>query len=196
MKKAMKLVWMVLFALPMVAFTACGDEDEPDNGLKFKDYSVLLNKDRKDILEKQMKDCTPYYQNLDGIFYDNDGNDLGQYINEVDCYFTFEDLEENPSAVPEEKCVWVDTEMSGVNAADLMNYLTDKYGKAAAENDDMDSYTFTKGNMYVWYDIDAEEGVCYVGYVNKKSYDDYNNGNAQNIRKALKARRAAKRAAR
>lgn len=194
MKKAMKLVWMVLFALPMVAFTACGDDDEPDNGLKFKDYSVLLDKTRKDIVDKEMKDYTPYETPAGALFYDNDGNALGQYIDEVDCYFTWDDPFN--VAVPEEKCVWVDTEMSGVNAADLMNYLTDKYGKAAAENDDMDSYTFTKGNMYVWYDIDAEEGVCYVGYVNKKSYDDYNNGNAQNIRKALKARRAAKRAAR
>ena len=193
MKKAMKLVWMVLFALPMVAFTACGD-DEPDNGLKFKDYSELLNKDRKDIVDNKMKGMTPYWSVTGALFYDNDGNDLGQYIDEVDCYFTWDDPE--TVTVPEDKCIWVDTEMSGVNANDLFDYLSNKYGKATADSDDMDAYSFTKGNMYVWYDIDREEGVCYVGYVNKKSYDDYKNGNAQNLRKVLKARRAAKRAAR
>ena len=51
MKKAMKLVWMVLAALPMIALTACGD-DEPDNGISFKDYSILLNEDRDDIVNR------------------------------------------------------------------------------------------------------------------------------------------------
>lgn len=285
MKKAMKLVWMVLFALPMIAFTACGDDDEPEpepkvtigdvsieysdlgtaatlefevkatnltvadevvvtyelngqsgqatedqsvytialSGLEpgeeyfvnitatagtasdtqevylrytlLKDYSVLLNKDREVIIKELMKDYTPYYQNLDGIFYDNEDNNLGEYINEVDCYFTFEDIEENPSVVVDDDCIWVDTQMSGLNPANILNYLTALYGKSEV-SDDMNSYTFTKGDMYVWYDIDTEEGVCYVGYVNKKSWDDYDKETAQDVRKALKARRAAKRAAR
>lgn len=87
MKKAMKLVWAVLFALPLIAFTSCGDDDEPilDNEgdeITLTDYSDLLNKSREDIITKKMKDFTPYYQDIDGIFYDNDGNDLGENIAE------------------------------------------------------------------------------------------------------------------
>lgn len=189
MKKAIKLVWMVLFALPLISLTACGDDDEPDGGISFKDYSNLLNEDREDIIQKKMKDFTPYYQDLDGIFYSREGNSLGNNIEEVDVYFTFADLDEDPSLVPDEESVYVDVELFDFNSTDVFNYLTNKYGKA--ESNGPGSYTFTKGNMYVWYDYE-DGSYMYVSYVNKKKYDDFKKDSKKDVRRAMKARRAAR----
>lgn len=45
MKKAMKLVWMALFALPLISLTACGDDDdkEPELTLGEITYSADVN---------------------------------------------------------------------------------------------------------------------------------------------------------
>ena len=57
MKKAMKLVWMVLFALPLISLTACGDDDEITNDdgvtINIKDYSDLLGKTRDEVMKKR-----------------------------------------------------------------------------------------------------------------------------------------------
>lgn len=203
MKKAMKLVWAVLFALPLIAFTSCGDDDEPilDNEgdeITLTDYSDLLNKDRDEIITKKMKDFTPYYQDIDGIFYDNDGNDLGENIAEVDCFFTFEDIEANPSVVPDKESVEVMVELYDLDANTVLTYLSKKYGEVVANGDG--AFTFTKGNMYVWLDIDDEDYLS-ISYVNKKKFDDYKNSlstkgetfsiheHIQALRKAAKARK-------
>ena len=46
MKKIMKLAWMVLFALPMISLTACGDDDEPEPAsVKIQDTAVTYDVD-------------------------------------------------------------------------------------------------------------------------------------------------------
>ena len=194
----MKLVWMVLAALPMIALTACGD-DEPDNGISFKDYSFLLDEDRQEILNKKMKGYEPVEEDLYGVYYESDAiTSLGDNISEVNAYFTFWE-ETSYGYVTYEDCVQVDVCLEGFADSDMFNYLTNKYGKAQMIEDDEDEdyvgYEFTKGNMYVWYDyIDKDE--IWVSYVDKKEFDKYVNSlpNAKAARKGLKAARKARRA--
>lgn len=186
MKKAMKLVWMVLFALPMVAFTAC-DNDEPDNGKSFKDYSNLLNKTLTDILDKEMKNYQPYIQpDGSGVSYFDDANELGNNIENVNVWFTFFDEDAQGNYIMYPKSVVVESYVEDFAEWEIKNYLTDKYGKSEQFEDG--GYQYTYGNMYIWLDYVEDTGDWVVSYLNKKEYDALGK-NVQALRRALKARR-------
>lgn len=197
MKKAFKLVWMVLFALPLISLTACGDDDEPDGSISFRDYSNLINEDRNDILNKKMKDYTPYYEDLFGVYYaaydeETDlANSLGDNISEVDAYFTFfEERTDNPDLyVTYEDCVMVDVELYGFQEWEVANYLSNKYGKSTQMANGLARYE--KDGKYIF--LDNEDGI-FVTYVDKKKYDGAFDTKATefDIKAGLKAARARK----
>lgn len=193
MKKAMKFVWMVLFALPLLAVTSCGD-DEPDGGISFNDYSDLIGKTSSDILDKKMKDFTPTDQDLYGVYYaayDEEtgvSNSLGDNIAEVDAYFTFfDEREDNPELyVTYTDCVMVDVELYGFKDWEVINYLTNKYGKSTVTPTGLTQWE--KDGKYIRLDVD---GGMFVTYVDKKKWDAANTKSGE--RSLTSALRAARR---
>lgn len=212
MKKVLKLVWMVLFALPLISLTACGDEEETivDAGgeeVVFKDYSDLLGKTMTDILNDKMKDFNPtMFTNGEGIFYSALNNDLGMNVNYLAVYFAFTYVEDDEVYIVEgsknEKAIWVTEDVSDFTLDALANHLTSKYGKLTILSDG--TYEYTKGNMLVWLEESKEEGeepVCTISYLNKSEYEKFfRNDNATrggadlgaSMRKAARIQRAGK----
>ena len=202
MKKAMKLVWMVLVALPMIAITSCSDDDKDelitDDGVevKFEDYSKLLNKTLSDILDKEMKDFNPdVYSDGSGVFYNSeDDNDLGINVNSVMVDFWFYDEDENGDEIvlyKSQKSLMVMEEVYGFKQNDMYNFLTDKYGKPEMLSDG--TYEYSKDNMYIWFEYINTNDIS-IYYINKNEYDKYyrtkaNTKDGAYMRKAMKARR-------
>lgn len=199
MKKVLKLAWMLLFALPLVTFTSCGDDDEPgDGGISIKDYSDLLGQTRDDILDKKMKnyeasELETYY--ISYLAYDEElgiSNDLGNNIAGIDIWYTLFE-EESYGYKPYDKSVMVDCYLYGLKFNDVFNYLADKYGKASmvtgAEGDDFD-YQFEKGDKYIWLTQEVEDDytLVYITYVDKKKWDDaYTKAASTSLRAMKKA---------
>ena len=154
----MKLVWMVLFALPLISLTACGDDDE-DNDL-FKDYSYLINKTRDDV--KKNLGVAPAEEDLESLVYENIQPNIPTLI----AWFTL--WEENETGlVTYEKVQMVDVELKGLSYSEVYNHLTDLYGKA--ELDDYDDMRWEKSGKYIWLDQDGSE--LWVTYADKKAWD-------------------------
>lgn len=162
----MKLVWMVLFALPLMILPACGEEDdlEGDNGavVNMKDYSDLLDKKRSEVFDRM--DVDVYATDEEGIYYlDVDKNVLG-----VSVLYTFGEENEYGAPVTYEKSVMVDVILDGFNYDTVYNFVTDKYGKGQMIEDIL---VIKKGDMYVWYTWNDEYDWAEISYVNKKEWD-------------------------
>lgn len=162
MKKAMKLVWMVLFALPIISLTSC--EDDKDE--LFKDYSNLLGKTRTQVLDIMNR---PADQEAEAFYFENI-NDVPN-VDEVDVYWTFYDYDSNGMVIFD-KAVEVDTYLVGLSAAEITNHLTDLYGKSKVlsyedEGDVWEEIRWEKGNKYIFFD---SEDLA-VSYVDKKEWD-------------------------
>lgn len=194
MKKAMKLVWMVLLALPMISLTSCGDDDDTimdDNGVEvqFKDYSNLLGKTMTDILNKEMKDYTPeMFEDGSGMVYYSDDQDLGDNVFYVSPSFWLYGADEEV-VYQSEKSVMVLEEVYGFEKQAMYNHFSSKYGDATMLSDG--TYEFTKGNMYIWLDYISKNEID-IYYVNKSDYDKYvretkGTDSVAAIKKALKA---------
>lgn len=171
MKKAMKLVWMVLFALPFLTLTACGDDDElvDDNTgatVELKDYSDLIGKKYTEVLDKMGqnfdKDETNQYQI---VYYNIDTN-----VSELDVAFTFYEPEDAPTLY--EKAVFVNVEVNGFSNSYLLNRLQKLYGEGTAHEEDGEIwYTYEKDGKYVLYEYDAYSQEGEISYFDKKEYD-------------------------
>lgn len=193
MKKAVKLVWMLLFALPVLSLTSCENDDEKDlvynnngTGVDFKQYQDLLNKTRDDVMKKmgiEVADADEY-----GIFYEN----VQTSIPELDVYYTFFNENEYGATVTYEKSVWVDIMLTNFSDDELYNFLSDKYGKGSMN--DAGIMVYTKGNLYVFYDyVDTNE--IWVSYLNKSEKDKADNntrGSENDFFTTLKALHRAK----
>lgn len=194
MKKAVKLVWMLLFALPVLSLTSCENDDDKDLvynnsgiGVDFKQYQDLLNKDRDDVMKKmniEVADADEF-----GIFYEN----VQTSIPELDVYYTFFYENEYGATETYEKSVWVDIMLDKFSNDELYNFLTDKYGKGSMNEDDI--MVYTKGNLYVFYDyVDTNE--IWISYVNKSEKDkadkDHTRASENNFFETLKALHRAK----
>lgn len=188
----MKLVWMMLIALPMVAFTACGDEDDTitddaGNAVKvdLKKYSDLLDKTRDDVMKRVGLAVSE--ETLEGIFY-HDLND--DYIDELDIFYTFDERNENGALVTYEKSVAVALELYGFSYTDMFNHLQDLYGKG--NFDEEGTYVMEKSGMYIWFDY-YDDGETDITYIQKKEWDKINistRSEAKNaFRAAIRARR-------
>lgn len=186
MKKAMKLVWMVLFALPMLTLTACGDDDDElvdDNTgttVELKDYSDLIGKKYTEVLDKMGqnfdKDETNQYMI---VYYDLDTN-----VSELDVFFTFFEPEDAPTLY--DKAVFVNVEVSGFSNAYLLNRLQKLYGEGTAHEDEGEVwYTYEKDGKYILYEFDAANQEGEIAYFDKKEYDKVYNTKAD--AKTLKA---------
>lgn len=194
MKKAMKLVWMVLFALPMISLTACGDDDDliDDNtgiSINMKDYSDLLDKTRDDVMKKMNMDVADSDNN--GIYYENVENG----VPEVDVYYTFFEDNEYGAQQTYEKSVMVDVLVDGFPYNDLLNFVINKYGKGNLNNEGI--YLIKKGDMYVWLEWDDEYEDGYITFVKKSEWDKVygaldTKAGESNFIKMIRERRAAR----
>ena len=182
----MKLVWMVLFALPIISLTSC--EDDKDE--LFKDYSNLLGKTETEVLNIMDRPAT---QVTAAIYFENI-NDVPN-VEEVDVYWTLDDYDDNGNLIVFNKAVQVDTYLVGLTSAEITNHLTDLYGKSKVltyeDEEDGDVWTETrweKGNKYIFFD--AEDLT--VTYVDKKEWDksvaNYG-GDDDNAAMSLRARK-------
>lgn len=166
MKKAMKLVWMVLFALPMISLTACGDDDELENSdgvtINLKDYSDLLDKSRNDVMDRMGIEVTD--EDLDGIYYE----DVNDNVSEVDVYYTFFEENEYGTEQRYEKSVMVEVDLVGWTYDQIFNFVSKKYGNGAMYQG---MFVVTKGDMYVWYEYDDSDNTAELTFVNKKEWD-------------------------
>lgn len=188
MKKVMKLVWMVLIALPMISLTACGDDDELGT-INMKDYSSLLDKTRDDVLKKMNMDVAG--SDEEGIYYLN----VEEGVPEVDVFFTFFENNQYGTLQLYDKSVMVDVEVNGFPYNDLLNFVNDKYGKGTMDEDGI--YVVKKGDMYVWLDWDSTEKDGYLTFVKKSEWDKVfgeikTKGGNNYLIEVLRARRAAR----
>lgn len=189
MKKAMKLVWMVLFALPMIGLTACGDEDEPD---PFKQYDNLIDKTRSEVMKTVGAQISS--EDLYGVYYDNlnEGN-----VKDLSVLFTLGEENNEGGLVTFDKAVWVDEYLYGTSYQAVLNFLTDKYGKSTMftvegdEEDGSDAETylqFEKSGKYIWLFNDLS-----VTYVKKSEWDKIDTRSASKnvlkVKKMLRERR-------
>lgn len=169
MKKAMKLVWMVLFALPLISLTACGDDDddlvndETGATVNIKDYSDLLDKSQKDVMNKMGIDVTE--QNEFGLYYEN----VEKNVEEVDVLFTLFE-EDHGAYVTYDKSVMVNVDLTGFTYDDVYNFCSNKYGKGEMIDGTL---VIKKGSMYVWFEYydDADGGYSELTFVNKSKWD-------------------------
>lgn len=167
----MKLVWMVLFALPLMTMTACGDDDDlvDDNTgatVELKDYSDLIGKKYSEAIEKM------------GPNYDQDETDQWEivYYNidpnvvELDICFTFY---EDDEVAPYEKAVMVDVDVVGFSNSYLLNRLQKLYGEATTNQDEDGElyYTYEKSGKYILFEYYKEYNEGQITYFDKKEFD-------------------------
>lgn len=192
MKKAMKLVWMVLFALPLISLTACGDDDlENEDGatVNLKDYSDLLDKTQKDVMNKMDMDVTD--QDQYGLYYEN----VDKNVEEVDVFYTFFEENEYGAIVTYDKSVMVEVDLKGFTYDDVYNFCSSKYGKGEMYDGML---VIKKGDMYVWYEYN-NDGTAELTFVKKSEWDKVygeikTKGGEFNAFKATKERARAHRA--
>lgn len=203
MKKAMKLVWMVLFALPMISLTACGDDDDlvDDNTgstVELKDYSDLIGKKYNEVTDKLGSNYdleeTNQYQI---VYYDYDVN-----VTEIGVYFTFYEEVSEDVYKRYETAVMVNVDVKGFSNAYLIDRLQKLYGEGTPHEDEDGLYfTYEKSGKYIIYVYDAENQEGEITYVDKKEFDKVNvrtKGADLSLRqfvnqvKAVKAAKAAK----
>lgn len=166
MKKAMKLVWMVLFALPLISLTACGDDDEITNDdgvtINIKDYSDLLGKTRDEVMKKMNMEVAEADE--EGIVYiDPENNVLA-----VGAYYTFFEENEYGALITYNKSVDVEVYITDFSYDDLYNFVSNKYGKGQMYEDIL---VVSKGNMYVWLYWNDETSWGELSFVDKKEWD-------------------------
>lgn len=167
MKKALKLVWMVLFALPMISLTACGDDDDlVDNEtgatVNMKDYSDLLDKTKEDVSKKMGIEVAD--QDEEGLYYVG----ISENVLGVSVLYSFGDFDENNVLKTYGKSVMVDVILDGYNYDTVYNFVTDKYGKGEMIEGML---VIKKGDMYVWYTWNDEQDWAEISYVKKSTWD-------------------------
>lgn len=198
MKKAMKLVWMVLFALPMISLTACGEDDdliddETGTTINLKDYSDLLNKSKEDVMKRMDMKVTD--SDEDGIYY----VDPAPGVEEVDIFYTFFEENEYGAQQNYDKSVQVEVDLYGFTYDEIYNFCTKKYGDGQMHNGIL---VIRKGDMYVWYEYNNNSDTAELTFINKKEWDKVygeietkaNDGINVDAFRALKARSKAHRA--
>lgn len=171
MKKAMKLVWAVLFALPVFSLVSCESDD--NDGL-FKDYSYLVGKSLDDVIKDMGSDYLVGENGNGALYYEL--NSVPNVTN-VDVFFTFFDYNEL-GLITYDKAVEVDVTLKGLEYSQVYNELNKEYG-----NGEMISYEdeegnvedteikYTKGNRYI-YLYTSGSGYVNVDYVDKKAFDE------------------------
>lgn len=184
MKKAIKLVWMVLFALPMVSLTACGDDDE--NSAPFKEYDYLLGKTINQAVNDLPFEVSA--QDVEGVFY------VGiNYQGVADLYVanSFGDKDDKGATIVYNEVVYVmENLMENVNYVDVANYLEDKNGKSIeiniAEPGEAPELVkrWDKGGKYIFLYNDEDKSVAYA---NKKYYDSKGVDSDVTIARLIKA---------
>ena len=194
----MKLVWMVLFALPMISLTACGDDDdliddETGTTINLKDYSDLLDKNRDDVMKRMDMQVT--YSDEDGIYYETPAPG----VDEVDIFYTFFEDNEYGAQKNYDKSVWVEVDLYGFTYDEIYNFATKKYGEGQMYDGML---VIRKGDMYVWYEYDYDSDTAELSFIKKSEYDKVygeiktkaNDGINVDAFRALKARAKAHRA--
>ena len=170
MKKAIKLVWMVLFALPLISLTSCGDDDDPVNvggiEVSFKDYSYLIGKSRVEVQSDM--NLTISNQDQFGIYYDAETVNE-PHIGDVDVFFTVFQKDDNGNYILTEKASEIEVEVTGYTQAQIFDYLGEKYGKPSMN--EYGRYTFEKGNLIVWFEWDEDDSIAEITYIDKKEWD-------------------------
>lgn len=159
MKKALKLVWMVLFALPMVAFTACGDDDKDDdddnggnggtNTELFADYSPLVGKTRSQVIN---------YMGNDPI-YEVDGVTMGYYVdrNNVETVVAMFELDD----VTSDRVLAVASTLDDdLNSVQVTRFLDGKY-TSLGDSGTYYFYTNSSQTLMIAYDIDDNTVMYY-----------------------------------
>lgn len=173
-KSFMKLVWMVMFALPLVMFTSCGDDkenDEPETQTLFKDYSFLLRKTPSQVKSSM---GTPDDADVEGWYYEVNKDNV------IDLYAFFTDLDEDEYGEYEiyDTVQIVDVNLDeDVKSNDVQNLFNKKYDMLEVDEDGDYYYIAEKQKMGVVYSPSYNQ----VTYVNIE--DDY--GKSIN-KKALK----------
>ena len=167
MKKALKLVWMVLFALPMISLTACGDDDDlVDNEtgatVNMKDYSDLLDKTKEDVSKKMGIEVAD--QDEEGLYYVG----ISKNVLGVSVLYSFGEFDENNVLKTYDKSVMVDVILDGYNYDTVYNFVTDKYGKGEMIESIL---VIKKGDMYVLYTWNDEQDWAEISYVKKSTWD-------------------------
>ena len=176
MKKTIKLVWMMLFALPFVAFTSCSDDDDlEDNNtgtkVELKDYSDLIGKKYNDVIKKMGGNYDTEASNQFQLVYINPDDN----VTYLDALYTFYDEGTDGnyypnSTTPYEKCVQVDVNVKGFDGTYLINRLQDFYGKTQFDTDEEGTYAFwDKDGKYIIYEFVNGEGE--ITYIDKKEFD-------------------------
>lgn len=167
MKKAVKLVWMLLFALPVLSLTSCeNDDDLVDNEtgttINLKDYSDLLDKTRDDVMKRMNIQVAA--SDEDGIYYEN----VAPGVEEVNIFYTFFEENEYGAQKNYDKSVMVEVDLTGFTYDEIYNFCSSKYGKGQMYDDML---VITKGSMYVWYEYDENDKTAELTFIKKSEWD-------------------------
>ena len=194
----MKLVWMVLFALPMISLTACGDDDdliddETGTTINVKDYSDLLDKNRDDVMKRM--DMPVADSDEEGIYY----VDPAPGVEAVDIFYTFFEDNEYGAQQIYNKSVMVEVDLYGFTYDEIYNFCTKKYGTGIMVENVL---VITKGDMYILYEYDNDTETAELTFIKKSEWDKVkgeiktkaNDGINVDAFRALKARAKAHRA--
>ena len=168
MKKAMKLVWMVLFALPLISLTACGDDDEP---APFKEYGYLIDKTRDKVIEDLPFSVSE--EETGALYYWDINTD---HVSDLAVLFTFDEYDDKGALVVYNKAVWVSQFVYGLSYQTVYNHLESQYGSgkimtipATSEDPEENYFQFEHGGKYIWLYNDMM-----ITYVKKSDWDKLN----------------------
>lgn len=171
MKKFLNIAWLVLFCLPVIAFTSCEKEDE-ETAL-FKDYSVLMGKTRQktiDYIGVQPVDQDSEYQ----MFVVSKDN-----VDAVMTWYSYFDGVILDGVVVVESYI---TEEISDNA--ITNYLNSIYDYQGIDEDGWSVYIDKKKNLDINY-LPEDHSVMYVD----TKHLDASRATMADIKAAYKARR-------
>lgn len=183
MKKTLKFAWMLLLALPTLAFTACGDDDEPivelpdDEVALFEDYSVLLGKNRQGVINYFGEE--PYEMGADYQLFvvgENNVDDVRTWYS----YFEGEIFDE---------VVIVESYLSDeLNTIEVSNFLNTLYEFEGIDDDGW--FTYKHGDYRINYipeaAVEEDEIGNFVQYIDLKKLDS-TKGNDFDLKAATKA---------
>ena len=180
MKKAMKLVWMVLVALPMIAITSCSkDDDDPENAL-FKDYSTLIGKTRQGVIDYIGED--PYSQDSEYQFFVFEEETI-EYDHVVSVTAMYDDEEGNVLDKVSNVGSVLDPALKNTS---IQNYLNEKYDYEFVDEDG--DYVYTKKDLYIFYTPATEDSFATVLYIDSKAFSRAGEAGMLEVKRALKAR--------
>ena len=181
MKKSIKLLWMVLIALPMVSLTSCGD-DEPEP-VVFKDYSYLLGMSDYSV-KKEFVGVTSTTITDDETFAGYYFATNSDNVNSVYTYFTYFDYDNTDTLITYGNVVVVDSYLSkSLKSGEIQNELGSKFKYNTYDTED-ECYVYTdeKKNIEVWYYPEDND----VMYIDTKNLNTKAGDWRANLRAALR----------